>query len=93
MIAAPVAPRDGAAGIRVQQGGALALDAPFDVGVLRPIETEALRPNVYYPGLDRRVRPVLGLQVRPAKVRFRGQSGHMSRYDGPGSFAPFSVIG
>jgi hypothetical protein len=45
-IAAPVAPRDGAAGIRVQQGGALALDAPFDVGVLRPIETEALRPNV-----------------------------------------------
>jgi hypothetical protein len=46
MIAAPVAPRDGAAGIRVQQGGALALDAPFDVGVLRPIETEALRPNV-----------------------------------------------
>jgi hypothetical protein len=56
MIAAPVAPRDGPAGIRVQQGGALALDAPFDVGVLRPIETEALRPNVYYPGLDRRVR-------------------------------------
>ena len=50
------------------------MDAPLDVGVLRPIETEALRPNVYYPGLDRRVQPVLGLQVRPAKVRLWGKA-------------------
>src|SRR3712207_4247961 len=41
---------------------------------------------------DRRMRPISDLQVRSAKVRFRGQSSHMLRDGWIDCFAPISVI-